>query len=115
MEQKKLLMIVNPTAGRTKSHAPLFDAAAVFSQAGYLLSIHRTAFHGDAMQTAAALGQDYDVVVAVGGDGTLNQVVSGLLTIPEEVRPLLGYIAQGSTNDFAPACRFPAIPPLPPH
>ena len=110
MEQKKLLMIVNPTAGRTKSHAPLFDAAAVFSQAGYLLSIHKTAFHGDAMQTAAALGRNYDVVVAVGGDGTLNQVVSGLLTIPEESRPLLGYIAQGSTNDFAASLQIPGDP-----
>ena len=73
---KKLLMIVNPTAGKNKSRGPLFDAAAIFSQAGYLISIHTTAFHGDAAQTAAALGPDYDVVVAVGGDGTLNQVVS---------------------------------------
>ena len=110
MEQKKLLMIVNPTAGRTKSHAPLFDAAAVFSQAGYLLSIHKTAFPGDAVQTAAALGKDYDVVVAVGGDGTLNQVVSGLMTLPEETRPLLGYIAQGSTNDFAASLQIPSEP-----
>jgi YegS/Rv2252/BmrU family lipid kinase len=110
MEQKKLLMIVNPTAGRTKSHAPLFDAAAVFSQAGYLLSIHKTAFPGDAVQTAAALGKDYDVVVAVGGDGTLNQVVSGLMTLPEETRPLLGYIAQGSTNDFAASLQIPSDP-----
>ena len=110
MEQKKLLMIVNPTAGRTKSHAPLFDAAAVFSQAGFLLSIHNTAFPGDAVQTAAALGKEYDVVVAVGGDGTLNQVVSGLLTLPEETRPLLGYIAQGSTNDFAASLQIPSNP-----
>jgi len=110
MEQKKLLMIVNPTAGRTKSHAPLFDAAAVFSQAGFLLSIHNTAFPGDAVQTAAALGKEYDVVVAVGGDGTLNQVVSGLLTLPEETRPLLGYIAQGSTNDFAASLQIPSSP-----
>ena len=110
MEQKKLLMIVNPTAGRTKSHAPLFAAAAVFSQAGYLLSIHKTAFPGDAVQTAAALGKDYDVVVAVGGDGTLNQVVSGLMTLPEETRPLLGYIAQGSTNDFAASLQIPSDP-----
>lgn len=99
MTQKKLLMIVNPTAGRSKPRGPLFDAAAIFSQAGYLLSIHNTTFSGDAAQTAAAVGKDYDVVVAVGGDGTLNQVVSGLMTL--ENRPLLGYLPQGSTNDFA--------------
>lgn len=108
MTQKKLLMIVNPTAGRHKSRSPLFDAAVVFSQAGYLLSIHNTAFPGDAAQTAAALGRDYDVVVAVGGDGTLNQVVSGLMTL--EDRPLLGYLAQGSTNDFAASLQIPSNP-----
>ena len=99
MTQKKLLMIVNPTAGRSKPRGPLFDAAAIFSQAGYLLSIHNTTFSGDAAQTAAAVGKDYDVVVAVGGGGPLDQVVSGLMTL--ENRPLLGYLPQGSTNDFA--------------
>ena len=108
MAHKKLLMIVNPTAGRTKSRSPLFDAAAVLSQAGYLLSIHNTAFPGDAAQTAAALGKEYDVVVAVGGDGTLNQVVSGLMTMKD--RPLLGYLAQGSTNDFASSLQIPSNP-----
>ena len=108
MSQKKLLMIVNPTAGKTKSRSPLFDAAAVLSQAGYLLSIHNTAFPGDAAQTAATVGKDYDVVVAVGGDGTLNQVASGLMTL--EDRPLLGYLAQGSTNDFAASLQIPSDP-----
>lgn len=105
---KKLLMIVNPTAGKSKPRGPLFDAASIFSQAGYLISIHNTTFHGDAAQTAAALGKDYDVVVAVGGDGTLNQVVSGLMTLNE--RPLLGYLAQGSTNDFASSLQIPSDP-----
>lgn len=108
MTQKKLLMIVNPMAGKTKSRGPLFDAAAVLSQAGYLLSIHNTAYPGDAVKTAAALGGEYDVVVAVGGDGTLNQVVSGLMLL--EDRPPLGYLAQGSTNDFAASLQIPADP-----
>ena len=108
MTQKKLLMIVHPTAGKAKSRSPLFDSAAVLSQAGYLLSIHNTAFPGDAAQTTAALGREYDVVVAVGGDGTLNQVVSGLMTMKE--RPLLGYLAQGSTNDFAASLQIPSNP-----
>lgn len=99
MDRKKLLMIVNPKAGRSKSRSPLFDAASVFSQAGYLLSIHNTAAPGDAVETAAREGGDYDVVVAVGGDGTLNEVISGLMRL--EDKPLLGYMPQGSTNDFA--------------
>lgn len=108
MDQKKLLMIVNPMAGRSKSRGPLFDAAAALSQAGYLLSIHNTTSPDDAAETAAARGADYDTVVAVGGDGTLNQVVSGLMRL--ENRPLLGYIPQGSTNDFAASLRIPSEP-----
>ena len=104
MEAKKLLMIVNPTAGRNKPRGPLFDAAAAFSQAGYLLTIHNTTSSSDAAETAAASGE-YHAVVAVGGDGTLNQVVSGLMTL--ECPPLLGYIPQGSTNDFAASLHLP--------
>ena len=99
MTQKKLLMIVNPSAGRSKSRGPLFDAAAILSQAGYLISIHNTVCAGDAAETAAREGEHYDVIVAVGGDGALNEVVSGVLRL--EHPPALGYLAQGSTNDFA--------------
>lgn len=99
MTQKKLLMIVNPSAGRSKSRGPLFDAVAILSQAGYLISIHNTVCAGDAAETAAREGEHYDVIVAVGGDGTLNEVVSGVLRL--EHPPALGYLAQGSTNDFA--------------
>lgn len=99
MSKRKLLMIINPKAGRAKSREPLFDACAAFSQAGYLLSVRTTHSPEDAVRIAAEEGAEFDVVVAVGGDGTLNQVVSGLDHL--EHPPLLGYIAQGSTNDFA--------------
>ena len=108
MQAKTLLMIVNPTAGRSKPRGPLFDAVSALSQAGYLLSIHNTTSPTDAAETAAACGGSFDVVVAVGGDGTLNQVVSGLMTL--EHRPLLGYIPQGSTNDFAACLRLSTDP-----
>ena len=97
--QKKLLLIVNPAAGRRKSRGPLFDAVTRLSEAGYLLSVQNTASSGDAARMAEELGREYDVVVAAGGDGTLNEVVSGLMKL--ENPPLLGYMAQGSTNDFA--------------
>lgn len=108
MDRKKLLLIVNPKAGRSKSRGPLFDAASIFSQAGYLLSIHSTTAPGDAAKTAAGEGGDYDVVVAVGGDGTLNEVISGLMQL--EKKPLLGYLPQGSTNDFAASLQIPKDP-----
>lgn len=108
MKQRRLLMIVNPRAGKNKSRGPLFDAAAALSRAGYLISIHYTAAPGDAAQTAAREGGDYDLVVAVGGDGTLNEVVSGLTLLREP--PLLGYLPQGSTNDFAASLRISGDP-----
>lgn len=108
MDRKKLLLIVNPKAGRSKSRGPLFDAASIFSQAGYLLTIHNTTAPGDAARTAASEGGDYDVVVAVGGDGTLNEVISGLMRL--EKQPLLGYMPQGSTNDFASSLHISSQP-----
>lgn len=108
MASKKLLLIVNPRAGKNKSRGPLFDAAAILSEAGYLLSIHNTTGNGDAAGTAAREGTDYDVVVAVGGDGTLNEVITGLMEL--EQPPLLGYLPQGSTNDFASSLRISGNP-----
>lgn len=96
---KKLLMIVNPTAGKTQSRGPLFDAVAAFSEGGYLVKVHNTTARGDAAETAAKEGGDYDLVVCSGGDGTLNETISGLMTL--EKRPPLGYLPRGSTNDFA--------------
>ncbi|MDY4953519.1 MAG: YegS/Rv2252/BmrU family lipid kinase [Candidatus Onthomonas sp.] len=108
MARKTLLMIVNPRAGRNKPRSPLFDAAALLSEAGYLLSIHQTTAPGDAAGFAAREGKHYDVVVAVGGDGTLNEVACGLMRL--ENPPLLGYFAQGSTNDFAASLQIPGDP-----
>lgn len=108
MKQRKLLLIVNPAAGRTKSRGPLFDAAVRFCEAGYLLSVRATAAQGDAAAITVQEGEDYDVIVAVGGDGTLNEVISGLMKL--EHPPLLGYIPQGSTNDFASSLHISKTP-----
>lgn len=99
MEEKKLLMLVNPRAGRSRSRSPLYDAAAVFSAQGYLLSIHNTAAPGEARSILLERGEDFDVVAAIGGDGTLNEAVSALMELHRP--PLLAYLPRGSTNDFA--------------
>lgn len=105
---KTLLFIVNPRAGRTRSSAPLFDVVAHFSQAGYLVAVRQTGARGDATRFAREEGKDFDLVVCFGGDGTLNEVVAGLMDLPEP--PPLGYIPGGSTNDFAASLRLPADP-----
>ena len=110
MKLKKLLMIVNPAAGRRKSREPLYYAATILSEAGYLLNIRNTSGPGNARELAAEKGDQYDLIIAVGGDGTLNETVSGLMRLPPERRPLLGYMPQGSTNDFASSLHIPKHP-----
>ena len=110
--EKKLLFIVNPRAGRTKSHAPLYEALKIYSEAGYLISIRETRRRGDATLFARELGDQYDLVVCHGGDGTLNEVVNGLLSIPAEFRPEVSYLPGGSTNDFAASLNISSDPAL---
>ena len=108
MEPKKLLMIVNPRAGKTKPAGPLFGAAAALSEKGYLLSVRPTKGQGHARAIAAVEGAKFDVVVAVGGDGTLNEVAAGLMTLSSP--PPLGYFPPGSTNDFAASLKISGDP-----
>lgn len=108
--EKKLLFIVNPRAGRTKSRAPLFDAVSVFSEEGYHVRVMETKRHGDASDFAARFGADYDLVVCHGGDGTLNETVNGVMRIEKAKRPPLSYLPGGSTNDFAASLSIPSDP-----
>ena len=110
MEQKKVLMVVNPRAGKNKPMDSLFHAAALLSEQGYLLSVRRTHCSGDATRIVAQEGEKYDICVAVGGDGTLNEAVAGLLQLKNP--PVLSYFPQGSTNDFAASLKIPGNPEI---
>lgn len=107
--QKTLLFIVNPRAGRTRSTAPLFEAVARFSEAGYLVSVRTTASRGDATRFVIEQGEQFDRIVCYGGDGTLNEVVAGIMRL--ENPPPIGYIPGGSTNDFAASLHLVDSPP----
>lgn len=102
---KKLLFIANPRAGRGKSSAALFDAVCAFSKAGYLVSVRKPEEYGDITRFAAE-GGDFDLVVCSGGDGTLSSTISGVMQLPAP-RPPIGYIPNGSTNDFAMSLGLP--------
>ena len=105
---KTLLLLVNPKAGKRRSHAFFFDVISLFSQAGYLISLQQTRGPGDAVRIAREEAPRYDLVVCYGGDGTLSQAANGLLALSQ--RPPLGYIAGGSTNDFAASLGLPLDP-----
>lgn len=98
---KKVLYIYNPNAGRQRSRAILSEALETLSVWGCELTVFPTSGSGDAAETACRLAPRHDRVVCCGGDGTMNEVVSGFLKLPEEQRPPLGFLPMGSANDFS--------------
>ena len=108
---KKLLYIYNPAAGRKTAKINLSDALEVFARQGYEITVHPTQERGDATAAARDLGPSFDRVVCCGGDGTLNETVRGILELPREQRPILGYIPAGTTNDFSRTLELPKTPP----
>ncbi|MCI9595451.1 MAG: YegS/Rv2252/BmrU family lipid kinase [Lachnospiraceae bacterium] len=102
---KKMLFIVNPRSGREQVKTRLLEILDLFSREGYQVQVHITQSPKDATVIAREYGAEYDLVVCSGGDGTLNEVISGLIGL--ESPPLLGYIPAGSTNDYASSLRIP--------
>ncbi|HIX44156.1 lipid kinase [Kurthia sp. 3B1D] len=103
---KRARIIYNPTSGRElfKKHLP--EVLQKLEVAGYETSCHATTCAGDATVAAKhAVERGFDIIIAVGGDGTLNEVVAGVSEFEE--RPKLGLIPMGTTNDFARAVHIP--------
>lgn len=96
---KRILLIMNPCSGKKKGSRNLAAIVGIFNEAGYEVTVHMTAAQGDGTVVAKQRAQDFDIVVCAGGDGTFNEVVSGV--IQSEAECPIGYIPCGSTNDFA--------------
>lgn len=97
--EKRLLLILNPISGKMVGKRHLSDVLEAFCRQGYDPTVYVTTSRLDAKNRAAALGGDVDLVVCLGGDGTFNEVVTGLLEAGHKTP--IGYIPCGSTNDFA--------------
>ena len=103
---KRARIIYNPTAGREAFRKHIGEVLEKLEIAGYETSCHATTCEGDATIAAKnAVERGFDLVIAAGGDGTLNEVVAGVS--PFENRPKIGLIPMGTTNDFARAIRIP--------
>ncbi len=102
---KKMLFIMNPFAGVKRANRHLTDILLMFTQAGYEVTTHMTLGRGDAAAVAREKGKDVDLVVCCGGDGTLNETITGLLSTGADTP--IGYIPAGSTNDFASSLKLP--------
>lgn len=96
---KKLLFILNPNAGQRRANRFLPEIVRLFHDYEYRCELYVTGASGDAAYFAATYGGACDMVVCAGGDGTLNETVSGLLTGGH--RCPVGYIPCGTTNDYA--------------
>ncbi len=104
---KKMLFVYNPHAGKAQITGSLSAIIDIFTKGGYLVTARPTQASGDGMEVIKELGEKYDIVVCSGGDGTLCEAVGGLMSLPREKRPPLGYIPAGSTNDFASSLGIP--------
>lgn len=102
---KKMLFIMNPCSGQKRANRFLPEILSTFNEAGYDVLMHMTAGPGDGDKTVRRLGAGIDAVVCCGGDGTFNDVVSGLLHSGLDVP--VGYIPAGTTNDFANSLKLP--------
>ena len=106
IDMKRARIIYNPTSGRELFKKNLPEVLQKLEEAGYETSAHATTGAGDATRAARiAVERRFDIVIAAGGDGTLNEVVNGLAG--QEYRPKFGVIPMGTTNDFARALKIP--------
>lgn len=103
---KKLLLIINPVAGRNQAQADLFKMVRVFAEHDCEVTVYPTRGPQDCTRKVLADAGRFDLVVCCGGDGTLNEMVSGMMQREDHVP--MGYIPLGSTNDFAASLHLPS-------
>lgn len=103
--QKKLMLIINPVAGRGAYTQNFAEAMKILSYGGYDVTLFYTQGRGDASRFAAENASAYDTVACIGGDGTLSEVLAGLMQL--ENRPPVGYIPMGTANDVATTLDIP--------
>ena len=102
---KSMLFIMNPKAGRTTLKDCLVDVLDVFCKNDYAVRTYLTQSPDDAERIVCEEGNQYDVIVCAGGDGTLGNTISGFMNAG--LKKPLGYIPCGSTNDYASSLEIP--------
>ncbi len=103
MSVKRALILINNTAGTGRAQDETFDIISSFAQEGYEPIVYPI-IPGTGLTSEKIIEKyddDVDVIMCVGGDGTLNHVVSSVASMNVEKKPMIAYIPSGSTNDFA--------------
>lgn len=104
---KKIYFIYNPHSGKEQIGSKLNEIIRILADRDNALTVVPTTGYLDAMERIANLQEHYDLVVCSGGDGTLDEVVTGMMKRPPEKRFPIGYIPAGTTNDFARSLGIP--------
>lgn len=102
---KRMLLVANLHSGKRTVRGKLSEIVDSFCAAGYIPTVRTTQGHGDADHIVAGKSNDYELVVCCGGDGTLNETISGMMK--SKTRVPIGYIPCGSTNDMANTLALP--------
>ncbi len=105
VQKKKLLFVFNPLSGTGQIKGKLFSIIDLFTKEGYDVTAYPTQARADAYNKVFADGTEYDRIVCSGGDGTLDETVSGMMDAGLKIP--LGYIPAGSTNDFGTSLQIP--------
>ncbi len=96
---EKIFLVGNPCSGTMKLKNNLLEIVRIFSYAGYLVTVYPTKFRGDATKVVSELSDEYSTIICCGGDGTLNEVISGIMQNKNKFR--LGYIPAGTLNEWS--------------
>ncbi len=107
MNAPRMLFVYNPHAGKATIRGHLLDIIDIFTKAGYEVTAYPTQSQGDGEKRVRDRADDYSIVVCSGGDGTLDEVVSGMMN--SEFKVPIGYVPAGSTNDYAKSLNIPSV------
>ena len=98
---KRLLLILNPCSGKKRANRALAEIVSIFNRGGYDVTVYTTAARGDATQVAASRCREFDCVVCAGGDGTFNEVVSGVYAAGSDIKTSLALHAANTLPPYA--------------
>ncbi len=101
MAAKRILLIANPVAGRRRGELLLTKAQAQLEVLGLSTATELTSTPGHATHLAKANAPNFEIVAALGGDGTVNEVANGLMAVEPSERPALAVLPAGTGNDVA--------------
>ena len=103
----RYLLMYNPASGRSTFKHKVKHIKSYFKKRGFLLDVYESKKSGDLKEKAYEAAKDYDVFLVAGGDGTVNEVVNGMMK--SDVRPALGILPSGTANDIAAILGVPKI------